>query len=99
MNINQKEISEILDKKVHLTPVNSRALTYWEEEWEKLSSRNPPDGGWNWRTHFLSQKKSITRRYSLAVWHEEILQIYYHFGCVSSLFLLLFTKQRSIDYP
>ena len=73
MENNSKVISEILEKKIRLTSVNRNAIKYWEDQWEELNTRSPPNGGWNWRDIFYSQNKPITRRYSLAILCEDIL--------------------------
>ncbi|MCI5166270.1 MAG: hypothetical protein D3903_09285 [Candidatus Electrothrix sp. GM3_4] len=68
------KISEDLDRKIKLTPINNTSIAYWEENWEKNSSRTPPNGGWDWNSHYLySQRRKVKLRYSLAIWYEEIL--------------------------
>uniref|UniRef100_UPI004057A3A6 hypothetical protein n=1 Tax=Candidatus Electrothrix sp. TaxID=2170559 RepID=UPI004057A3A6 len=52
-----EKISNELDTQIRLTALNSTALEFWEKEWKVNSTRIPPNGGWDWRSHYLDFKR------------------------------------------
>ena len=69
-----EKISKDLDAQIRLTSLNSTVLDFWEKEWKVNSTRIPPNGGWDWRSHYLDFKRRKPKQlYSLAVWHGDVL--------------------------
>lgn len=69
-----KIFSSRLNKNIRLTAVSDTALKTWEKDWNPVSRRIPPDGGWNWKDFVKDNNKRFRKRYfNIAVWDNEEL--------------------------
>lgn len=62
-----------LDDRVHakfsLTEITADVIDAWENQWKPVTTRKPPNGGWDWgkKCEALS---SEPKRFEIAVWNE-----------------------------
>jgi hypothetical protein len=73
LNAILEQVSDVfsneLQKKLSITEINPEALTVWVKTWKSISTRQPPDGGWDWecKTSRLNRKYR-KRLISIAIW-------------------------------
>ncbi|MGZ4953597.1 MAG: hypothetical protein ACXV8Q_00675 [Methylobacter sp.] len=63
--------SSALKKEVKVTCINPDALTAWQQSWDSVNQRTPPDGGWDWQYKLYEASKKYSKRLvSIAVWSD-----------------------------
>ena len=73
LNAILEQVSDVfsneLQKKVNITEINPEALIVWEKTWESKNTRQPPDGGWDWKYKTNQFSKRYKKRLmSIAIW-------------------------------
>jgi hypothetical protein len=61
--------SKRLQKEIRITSINPEALNTWQQSWTSISTRTPPNGGWDWRFKLSESSRKYSKRLvSIAVW-------------------------------
>ena len=62
-----RSLEQYLPSSFSLTPASDKSDSAWRSQWQPLSKRVPPNGGWDWPSYRLAADRNPTR-HCVAMW-------------------------------